>query len=146
MEITEIQSLGASAGLSAVALDGVAEALEAGKVLVFPELEFMLSVPPVPWGWKKQLIREAMRGRLPQAVVRRPKTPLALNARAEMIRRHGRPLLSSSAIVDRYVEPALLPLTDAPPGELMQSLGAYVFDHWTSRAFTGKFLAAKLQT
>jgi asparagine synthase (glutamine-hydrolysing) len=95
-------------------------------------LQFMLSVPPVPWGWKKQLIREAMRGRLPEAVVRRPKTPLALNARAEMIRRHGRPQLCGSNIMERYVTPALLPPTDAPPGELMQSLSAHVLDHWTS--------------
>ena len=95
-------------------------------------LQFMLSVPPVPWGWKKQLIREAMGGRLPKAVVRRPKTPLPLNARAEMIRRHGWPRLSGSAIVERYVDPDLLPSTDASSGELVQSLGAHVLGHWTS--------------
>jgi len=95
-------------------------------------LEFMLSVPPVPWGWKKQLIREAMKGRLPDAVVQRPKTPLALNAQAEMIRRHGRPQLSGSALLERYVEPDLLPPADASPSALMQSLSAHVLDHWMS--------------
>lgn len=117
-------------------------------------LRFMLSVPPVPWGWKKQLIREAMKGRLPEAVVRRPKTSLALNVRAEMIRRHGPPPLSGSSVMERYVESDLLPAADASPGELAQSLSACVLDHWAgssptaagSRAFTGKFLAAKLQT
>ncbi len=117
-------------------------------------LQFMLSVPPVPWGWKKQLIREAMRGRLPEAVVQRPKTPLPLNVRAEMMRRHGQPRLSGSALVERYVEPDLLPSADAPSGEQIQSLSAHVLDHWASfpptavglPAFTGKFLAAKLQT
>jgi 3-deoxy-D-manno-oct-2-ulosonic acid (Kdo) hydroxylase len=44
MEITRVQSLGASTGLSALAADGVVEALEAGQVLIFPELAFLLSV------------------------------------------------------------------------------------------------------
>lgn len=95
-------------------------------------LQFMLSVPPVPWAWKKRLIREAMKGRLPDAVVQRPKTPLAFNARAEMIRRHGRPQLSGSATLKSYVEPELLPQADVSSSELMQSLSAYVLDHWMS--------------
>ena len=39
-------------------------------------LRFMLRLPPVPWCVDKELSRRAMRGRLPDAVVHRPKTPL----------------------------------------------------------------------
>lgn len=38
-------------------------------------LRFLLRVPPVPWCMKKALLREAMRGMLPEEVRARPKTP-----------------------------------------------------------------------
>ena len=40
-------------------------------------LAFMLSVPALPWRRRKFLIRRAMRGRLPDALLARDKTPLA---------------------------------------------------------------------
>ena len=39
-------------------------------------VRFLLRVPPVPWCMEKQLLREAVRGMLPDAVVFRKKTPL----------------------------------------------------------------------
>jgi asparagine synthase (glutamine-hydrolysing) len=39
-------------------------------------LRFLLRVPPVPWCMEKMLLREAMRGVLPEEVRARPKTPL----------------------------------------------------------------------
>jgi asparagine synthase (glutamine-hydrolysing) len=39
-------------------------------------LRFLLRVPPVPWCMEKALLREAMRGILPEEVRTRPKTPL----------------------------------------------------------------------
>jgi len=39
-------------------------------------LRFLLRVPPVPWCMEKALLREAMRGTLPEEVRARPKTPL----------------------------------------------------------------------
>jgi len=39
-------------------------------------LRFLLRVPPVPWCMEKALLREAMRGMLPEEVRERPKTPL----------------------------------------------------------------------
>src|SRR5262249_23166602 len=40
-------------------------------------VEFLLSLPPVPWCVNKHILREAMKDKLPDAVVQRPKTPLA---------------------------------------------------------------------
>ncbi|MGA2953030.1 MAG: asparagine synthase-related protein [Caulobacteraceae bacterium] len=40
-------------------------------------LRFLLTVPPLPWARRKLLVRRAMRGRLPPAVLARDKTPLA---------------------------------------------------------------------
>lgn len=39
-------------------------------------LEFTLSLPPVPWLMKKELLRKTMRGILPESVCARPKSPL----------------------------------------------------------------------
>jgi len=39
-------------------------------------LRFMLRLPSVPWCVHKELARRAMKSRLPEAVLRRPKTPL----------------------------------------------------------------------
>jgi asparagine synthase (glutamine-hydrolysing) len=46
-------------------------------------VEYVLRTPPVPWRRDKRLLREAMRGRLPEEVRLRPKTPLYVP--------HGRP-------------------------------------------------------
>ncbi len=68
-------------------------------------LEFMLSVPPVPWGWKKRLVREAMRGRLPAEVLARKKTPLDCYPEVATMRELGLPVLPGAHDVDRYVDP-----------------------------------------
>ena len=39
-------------------------------------LRFLLRVPPVPWCVDKELSRRAMMGHLPEAILKRPKTPL----------------------------------------------------------------------
>ncbi len=39
-------------------------------------VRFLLRVPPVPWCVHKHLVRVAMRGQLPEAILTRPKTPL----------------------------------------------------------------------
>ncbi len=39
-------------------------------------VEFLLAMPPVPWCLDKHLLREAMRGVLPEPIRRRPKSPL----------------------------------------------------------------------
>jgi len=40
-------------------------------------VEFLLGLPPVPWCVNKQIVRAAMRDKLPPEIVCRPKTPLA---------------------------------------------------------------------
>jgi asparagine synthase (glutamine-hydrolysing) len=39
-------------------------------------IKFMTSVPAVPWLFKKHILRRSMLGKLPESVLRRPKTPL----------------------------------------------------------------------
>jgi asparagine synthase (glutamine-hydrolysing) len=76
----------AIAGLSSKAWSNVFESEDAGwtgvpvelRVPLFDQrlLRFLLRVPPVPWCMEKALLREAMRGMLPEEIRMRPKTPL----------------------------------------------------------------------
>lgn len=92
--------------------------------------EFMLSAPPIPWGWKKHLMREAMRGRLPAEVLGREKTPLARYPDVATMRKHGLPELSRASLVERYVDAQYLPTVQASDSELFFAMGAYALDHW----------------
>jgi asparagine synthase (glutamine-hydrolysing) len=49
-------------------------------------IEFALSLPTHPWCMNKQIVRTAMRGRLPDEICARPKAPLAV----DIVRAHGR--------------------------------------------------------
>jgi asparagine synthase (glutamine-hydrolysing) len=40
-------------------------------------MEYLLRLPPVPWCVNKHIVRVAMRGRLPEEILSRPKSPLA---------------------------------------------------------------------
>jgi asparagine synthase (glutamine-hydrolysing) len=49
-------------------------------------VEFLLSIPPVPWCVNKHILRLAMKDRLPAAVINRPKTPLAGDIVLQLVR------------------------------------------------------------
>ena len=93
-------------------------------------LEFMLSVPPVPWGWKKQLVREAMRGRLPDEVLAREKTPLPFSPTLSTIGRLGLPELSARTEIAAYVDIERWPGGEALESEGNQVIAASALDYW----------------
>ena len=93
-------------------------------------LTFLLSVPPIPWARRKRLIREAMRGVLPDEVLRRDKTPLTGSPLEIMLRRCGLPPLSPSGPISRYIDQGKVPTT-LPTEPLMHPLiNVHVLDHW----------------
>jgi hypothetical protein len=51
-------------------------------------IRFAIALPAVPWCVEKHLLRRCLSD-LPDAIQRRPKTPLALDPIAELIRRRG---------------------------------------------------------
>jgi asparagine synthase (glutamine-hydrolysing) len=70
-------------------------------------VELLLAYPPMPFFADKQLLREAMRGRLPEEVRRRPKTPLpASPLRLQMRAEQGRLLdmLESMPQLERWID------------------------------------------
>ncbi|MCA0302736.1 MAG: hypothetical protein LCH95_10040 [Proteobacteria bacterium] len=93
-------------------------------------MTFLLSVPPIPWAWKKSLLREAMKGWLPEPVLRRPKTGVPVAPVAVALARHGLPAVMAPTRLAGYVDRARLPPADGPEGDLLQSLAVYAVDHW----------------
>lgn len=96
-------------------------------------LEFLLSVPPVPWARRKLLLRRAMRDRLPRVVLERRKAPLAQSPLVEPLRRHGLPDLSPDGPLARYVDVRQVPVAAAcPVSDLNRLLAVHALDHWLS--------------
>jgi asparagine synthase (glutamine-hydrolysing) len=95
-------------------------------------LRFMLSVPPVPWGWKKHLLREAMRGRLPDEVLAREKTSLPYAPDLASIRATGLPAFSGTGALAQYVDVSRLPSGAVSDYELRCTVAAQALDYWLS--------------
>ncbi|MBS0517263.1 MAG: hypothetical protein JSR90_01155 [Proteobacteria bacterium] len=93
-------------------------------------LTFLLSVPPVPWAWKKRLLRVAMRGRLPDEVVDREKSALPRGPHIAAIRHHGLPDLARSDDLDPYVDVRFLPGGQASDSEIDGAIGPHTLAHW----------------
>lgn len=92
-------------------------------------LQFLLSVPPVPWARRKLVMREAMRGRLPREVLERRKTPLAANALHQALSGVDLPPLASSAALDPWLDPGRVPRRPHA-ADLEPAVAAHALDHW----------------
>jgi asparagine synthase (glutamine-hydrolysing) len=93
-------------------------------------LEFMFAAPPIPWAWKKHLLRRAGRGLLPDELLRREKTPLPLDPDSALLRRHGMPHLLGPADLTRYVDVSALPSVEAPDRDLRGMNSLLALDYW----------------
>ena len=73
-------------------------------------VEFSLAIPAVPWRQAKTILRVAMRGLLPDAILARPKTPLDgyFEAAVERWRRGAAPLGSLHGELRDLVNPAIV--------------------------------------
>jgi asparagine synthase (glutamine-hydrolysing) len=75
-------------------------------------VNFLLSLPTLPWCIGKQVIREAMVGLLPPEVLRRPKTALVGDPVMELLRRLQSAWIDAfqpTADLLRYVTPSRIP-------------------------------------
>lgn len=93
-------------------------------------LQFMLSVPPVPWGRGKLLLREAMRGRLPAEVLARDKTSFPVAETQGTLRMHGLPGLSASRELGEFVDLRVLPTGFPETVDSERIIAVHALDHW----------------
>ena len=86
--------------------------------VVYPFLDmrlvnYLLALPPFPWFFQKALLREAMRGRLPETIRTRKKTALQGDPLVQRFRQDGgvwRNLPPWSSQLDRYINHSQLQL------------------------------------
>jgi asparagine synthase (glutamine-hydrolysing) len=86
-------------------------------------VSYLLALPVLPWCLDKELLRVALRGKVPEVVRRRPKTPLSRDPLSELARRGGLEGLTRpepAPQLTRYVNPSALDLSadEAAPDEL----------------------------
>jgi asparagine synthase (glutamine-hydrolysing) len=97
-------------------------------------LIFMLRTPPIPWARRKWLIREAMRGILPEEVLKRDKAPLAADPRSRVAWKMPPPPLWMDVTLCRFVDPTKLPDGSQPqsaagPLAKLWALHVWLRDH-----------------
>jgi asparagine synthase (glutamine-hydrolysing) len=100
-------------------------------------IQFILSLPPLPWLPRKYLLRRSMVGKLPPEILNRPKTPIGYTYQS--IGKHYRdrlPDLDRSSLhpnLTKYIDIDRLPsLEDCldRPTELFITLRAYILNYW----------------
>jgi asparagine synthase (glutamine-hydrolysing) len=109
-------------------------------------VEFLLSVPPAQWYNDKGLLRMTMRGLLPEAFLRRQKTPLAGDPILVRLRESGSAAMARSTLaagIERFVDPGALPPyaggrgDDAPLEDAWLHLRPLALSIWLEQACGG---------
>lgn len=93
-------------------------------------LEFLLSVPPVPWARHKRLLRKAMKGILPDEVLARPKTPLVLDPVVERLRAEPLPGIALGDATRTFVDEQRVPEAPAESAQIHELLRIHALDLW----------------
>jgi asparagine synthase (glutamine-hydrolysing) len=94
-------------------------------------LRFMLAIPTMPWCRSKYILRRVMRGVLPAAVLRRPKTPLPRDLWEERVMEHGLPSLEPMCSLNRYVDTKrLLRGVDCSPATFWIDFRTRSLNYW----------------
>jgi asparagine synthase (glutamine-hydrolysing) len=99
-------------------------------------LRFFLTVPPFPWCHRKYLLRRAMKGKLPAAVLHRRKEGTPASLVMMQIERGRLPLANIAPEFQAYVDAARLPTT--APDDMWTAgaiLSARLFNHWLQYSY-----------
>jgi asparagine synthase (glutamine-hydrolysing) len=93
-------------------------------------LKFLLSVPPIPFARRKLLLRQAMRGTLPEEVLNRRKTSLVEDPLAKTVRNHAALRTSLTGRIRDYVDPARVPETPDSDPQIYDAIRIQTLDYW----------------
>ena len=99
-------------------------------------LRFFLMVPSIPWYHSKYLMRHAMKGKLPAAVIRRPKETTWTSLIFERIERGRLRLGNTAPEFQSYVDAERLPIV--APDNIWTAGGimlARLFNHWLQYSY-----------
>jgi len=101
-------------------------------------VDYLLSIPTVPWCTNKHILRCAMKQQLPDAVVNRPKTPLAGDPALQQIRRAGVRWLDNFEVTPQLTRFVNLShrrsQAEATPSTLWANLRVFALNHWLAHS------------
>jgi asparagine synthase (glutamine-hydrolysing) len=93
-------------------------------------LQYLLSVPVMPWCREKAVIRQAMKGELPPQILRRRKTPVAGSPDFERVKSSGLPRPVAALELRNYVNPDKIPLVPDSALQLRNALRPLGLNYW----------------
>ncbi|MDX2096229.1 MAG: asparagine synthase-related protein, partial [Leptolyngbyaceae cyanobacterium bins.59] len=97
-------------------------------------IQYFLAIPPLPWCVQKSLLRVAMRGRLPNTVLCRPKSPMRGDPLRAHLSRAIPPWLSSpipSTPLQNYVDLTAFPaITEWTANDAWMNLRPLALARW----------------
>lgn len=96
-------------------------------------VDYLLSIPAVPWCAQKYILRHAMKDRLPAAVLQRPKTPLTSDPALQLARRAGVRWLDHFEVtpqLTRFVNLSSRRSVAETPNALWAKLRVFALNHW----------------
>ena len=91
-----------------------------------------MSLPPLPWAYRKLVMREAMRSRLPAAILTRDKTPLSADPMPIVMRGRTLPPLQSAETLARWIDLPRLRAEGIGTDWLETLLRVHTLDHWVA--------------
>jgi asparagine synthase (glutamine-hydrolysing) len=107
-------------------------------------VEYLVALPPVPWCVNKEILRVAMARKLPQSVLKRPKSPLAgdpaIRIASETSVRYldeFEPLSKLESYVNVSACPQLA--GERNPDRLWTNLRPFAFNHWLAHSLSTEY-------
>src|ERR1044072_7933089 len=101
-------------------------------------VDYLLSIPAVPWCAQKHILRRAMKDRLPPAVLHRPKTPLAIDPVLHLTRRAVVRWLDHFEVTPQLTHFVNLSSRRSPaeetPNALWARLRVFALNHWLTHS------------
>jgi len=93
-------------------------------------LQYLLTLPAMPWCRRKLILRRAMRPTLPAAVLRRKKAPVPANPDLERVAKSGWPTPGAAPGLDRFVDVTRMPGRPATALEMRAALRPLGLNYW----------------
>ena len=93
-------------------------------------LQYLLTLPAMPWCRRKLILRRAMRRTLPAAVLRRKKAPVVANPDLERVAKSGWPRPAPAPGLDCFVDVTRMPAPPATALEMRAALRPLGLNYW----------------